>query len=262
MSRFPGIRHDGIMTARVRAPEFQGRNWLNTGGRELKLADVRGKIVLLDFWTFCCINCLHVLDELRPLEQEYGDALVVIGVHSPKFEHERDPQALAAAVERYGVHHPVLDDADMAMWQQYASKAWPTLAVLDPEGYLVASMVERGPRRGTPAPAGRADRHARGEGLPAPRRRAVRPAGRRRNHPALPGQGDRAAERQPARLGLCPPLPRRAGPGRRDPDPPHRHGRARPRGRPGRGGELLRAAGPVPAARRHHAATTWSSRTR
>ncbi|GID95202.1 NHL domain-containing thioredoxin family protein [Amorphoplanes digitatis] len=136
------------MTARVRAPEFQGRNWLNTGGRELKLADVRGKIVLLDFWTFCCINCLHVLDELRPLEQEYGDALVVIGVHSPKFEHERDPQALAAAVERYGVHHPVLDDADMAMWQQYASKAWPTLAVLDPEGYLVASMAGEGHAEG------------------------------------------------------------------------------------------------------------------
>nr|WP_184999322.1 NHL domain-containing thioredoxin family protein [Actinoplanes digitatis] len=137
-----------MMTARVRAPEFQGRNWLNTGGRELKLADVRGKIVLLDFWTFCCINCLHVLDELRPLEQEYGDALVVIGVHSPKFEHERDPQALAAAVERYGVHHPVLDDADMAMWQQYASKAWPTLAVLDPEGYLVASMAGEGHAEG------------------------------------------------------------------------------------------------------------------
>ncbi len=79
------------MTARVRAPELRGRGWLNTGGRELTLADLRGKIVLLDFWTFCCINCLHVLDELRPLEEKYGDALVVIGVHSPKFEHERDP---------------------------------------------------------------------------------------------------------------------------------------------------------------------------
>ncbi|MET8153757.1 NHL domain-containing thioredoxin family protein [Actinoplanes sp. NPDC049668] len=136
------------MNARVRAPEFQGRGWLNTGGRELRLADLRGKVVLLDFWTFCCINCLHVLDELRPLEQEYGDVLVVIGVHSPKFEHERDPEALAAAVERYGVHHPVLDDADMAMWQQYASKAWPTLAVLDPEGYLVASMAGEGHAEG------------------------------------------------------------------------------------------------------------------
>ncbi|GAB1643764.1 NHL domain-containing thioredoxin family protein [Krasilnikovia sp. MM14-A1259] len=133
---------------RVRAPELKGRAWLNTGGRALSLQDLRGRVVLLDFWTFCCINCLHVLDELRPLEQRYGDTLVVIGVHSPKFEHERDPQALAAAVERYGVSHPVLDDADMLMWQQYAAKAWPTLAVIDPEGYLVASMAGEGHAEG------------------------------------------------------------------------------------------------------------------
>jgi thiol-disulfide isomerase/thioredoxin len=136
------------MTARVRAPELKGRGWLNTGGRDLTLADLRGKVVLLDFWTFCCINCLHVLDELRPLEEKYGDALVVIGVHSPKFEHERDPQALAAAVERYGVHHPVVDDGDMHLWQQYAAKAWPTLAVIDPTGYLVASMAGEGHAEG------------------------------------------------------------------------------------------------------------------
>ncbi|MEV4640779.1 NHL domain-containing thioredoxin family protein [Actinoplanes sp. NPDC049548] len=136
------------MTARVRAPELRGRSWLNTGGRELKLADLRGRVCVLDFWTFCCINCLHVLDELRPLEEKYGDALVVIGVHSPKFEHERDPDALAAAVERYGVHHPVLDDADMVMWQQYAAKAWPTLSVIDPEGYVVASMAGEGHAEG------------------------------------------------------------------------------------------------------------------
>jgi thiol-disulfide isomerase/thioredoxin len=135
-------------TARVRAPELRGRGWLNTGGKDLTLADLRGKIVLLDFWTFCCINCLHVLDELRPLEEKYGDALVVIGVHSPKFEHERDPRALAAAVERYGVHHPVVDDGDMHLWQQYAAKAWPTLAVVDPTGYLVASMAGEGHAEG------------------------------------------------------------------------------------------------------------------
>ncbi|MFG1607211.1 NHL domain-containing thioredoxin family protein [Actinoplanes sp. NPDC049265] len=133
---------------RVRAPELRGRAWLNTGGEPVTLADLRGKIVLLDFWTFCCINCLHVLDELRPLEQKYGDVLVVIGVHSPKFEHERDPEALAAAVERYGVHHPVLDDVDMTTWQQYAAKAWPTLAVIDQQGYLVASMAGEGHAEG------------------------------------------------------------------------------------------------------------------
>ncbi|HZN71969.1 MAG TPA: NHL domain-containing thioredoxin family protein [Micromonosporaceae bacterium] len=129
---------------RVRAPELRGRGWLNTGGRQLALADLRGKIVLLDFWTFCCINCLHVLDELRPLEEAYADVLVVVGVHSPKFEHERDPEALAAAVERYGVTHPVLDDPELITWQQYTAKAWPTLSVVDPEGYLVASMAGEG----------------------------------------------------------------------------------------------------------------------
>jgi thiol-disulfide isomerase/thioredoxin len=133
---------------RVRAPELRGRGWLNTGGEDLTLSSLRGRIVLLDFWTFCCINCLHVIDELRPLEEKYADVLVVIGVHSPKFEHERDPDALAAAVERYGVHHPVLDDPDLTTWGQYAARAWPTLAVVDPEGYLVATMAGEGHAEG------------------------------------------------------------------------------------------------------------------
>ncbi|GGM47707.1 hypothetical protein GCM10012275_18450 [Longimycelium tulufanense] len=123
--------------ARVRAPELVGRGWLNTGGRSYELGDFRGRVVLLDFWTFCCINCLHVLDELRPLEAEFADVLVTIGVHSPKFAHEADPGALAAAVERYEVHHPVLDDPELTTWQSYAVKAWPTLVVVDPEGYVV-----------------------------------------------------------------------------------------------------------------------------
>lgn len=134
--------------ARVRAPELKGRAWLNTGGKELSIKDLRGKIVLLDFWTFCCINCLHVIDELRPLEDKYADVLVVIGVHSPKFEHEKDPAALAAAVERYGVRHPVLDDPGLLMWRQFAAKAWPTLNVIDPEGYVVATMAGEGHAEG------------------------------------------------------------------------------------------------------------------
>jgi len=131
-------------TARVRAPELRGRGWLNTGGRALSLADLRGKVVLLDFWTFCCINCLHVLDELRPLEERYADVLVTVGVHSPKFEHEADPAALAAAVERYEVHHPVLDDPDLVTWAAYTARAWPTLVVVDPEGYVVAQVSGEG----------------------------------------------------------------------------------------------------------------------
>lgn len=132
---------------RVRASELAGRGWLNTGGRDLSLADLRGKVVLLDFWTFCCINCLHVLDELRELEEAYRDVLVVVGVHSPKFVHEADPVALAAAVERYEVRHPVLDDPDLITWSAYTARAWPTLVVIDPEGYVVAHMAGEGHRR-------------------------------------------------------------------------------------------------------------------
>ena len=133
---------------RVRAPELVGRGWLNTGGDPLSLADLRGRVVVLDFWTFCCVNCLHVLDELRPLEARFPDSLVLIGVHSPKFEHEADPEALVAAVERYAVHHPVLDDPDLLTWQAYTAKAWPTLVVIDPEGYVVASMSGEGHAHG------------------------------------------------------------------------------------------------------------------
>ncbi|GAA1977900.1 redoxin domain-containing protein [Isoptericola halotolerans] len=129
---------------RVRASELVGRGWLNTGGREIALADLRGKVVILDFWTFCCLNCLHVLDELRELEESRREELVIVGVHSPKFAHEADPDALAAAVERYDVRHPVLDDPELTTWDAYTARAWPTLVVVDPEGYVVAQMAGEG----------------------------------------------------------------------------------------------------------------------
>ncbi|MFF5673863.1 NHL domain-containing thioredoxin family protein [Streptomyces hygroscopicus] len=131
--------------ARVRAPELIGRGgWLNTGGNALTLADLRGRVVILDFWTFCCVNCLHVLDELRELEEKHRDTVVIIGVHSPKFVHEAEHQAVVDAVERYEVHHPVLDDPELATWKSYAVRAWPTLVVIDPEGYVVAQHAGEG----------------------------------------------------------------------------------------------------------------------
>ncbi|MFI9828244.1 thioredoxin-like domain-containing protein [Streptomyces sp. NPDC051913] len=130
---------------RVRAPELIGKGgWLNTGEKQYSLADLRGRIVILDFWTFCCINCLHVLDELRALEHQHRDTVVVIGVHSPKFVHEAEHAAVVDAVERYGVEHPVLDDPELATWKQYAVRAWPTLVVIDPEGYVVAQHAGEG----------------------------------------------------------------------------------------------------------------------
>lgn len=133
-----------VTAARVRAPELPATGaWFNPATPRT-LASLRGRFVLLDFWTFCCANCLHVLDELRPLEARFADVLTVVGVHSPKFAHERDPRAVAAAIERYGVHHAVINDPELRLWQQYAVKAWPTLVLIDPEGYVVAQAAGEG----------------------------------------------------------------------------------------------------------------------
>jgi len=110
--------------------------WLNTAG-PLQLSDLRGKFVLLDFWTYCCINCMHVLPELAKLEKAYPENLVVIGVHSAKFENERDTQNITEAILRYKIEHPVINDADHAVWSRFNVRAWPTLILIDPEGYAV-----------------------------------------------------------------------------------------------------------------------------
>lgn len=136
---------------RVRAPKLTGRSWINTAVDHEGVSgepDLSGRIVLLDFWTFCCANCLHVLDELREVEAEFADVLVIVGVHSPKFVHEADHDALVAACERYDVRHPVLDDPELTTWKAFAVRAWPTLSVIDPEGYVVAQMSGEGHAHG------------------------------------------------------------------------------------------------------------------
>lgn len=124
---------------------------VNTGGRELAVSPTSAETLLLDFWSLCRVRPWHVLDELRPLEEKYADVLVTIGVHSPKFVHEAEHAAVLAAVERWAaLHHPVLDDPDLETWKQYAVRAWPTLTVVDPEGYVVAQMSGEGtPTRST-----------------------------------------------------------------------------------------------------------------
>lgn len=140
----------GRMTAsnsddvRPRASELTGRGWLNTGGRTLSLDDLAGRVVVLDFWAFCCVNCLHVIEEMRPIEEKWHDELVVVGVHSPKFSFEADPEALAANVARYDVRHPVLDDPALRTWDAYAVRAWPTLVVLDTHGRIAGTMSGEG----------------------------------------------------------------------------------------------------------------------
>src|SRR5438128_11192182 len=102
--------------AAVRAPEFpEGMQWLNTD-KPLRLADLRGKVVLLDFWTYCCINCMHIIPDLTALEQKYAKALVVIGVHSAKSQNEDEVGTIRQAILRYGFQHPVLNDRDFRTW--------------------------------------------------------------------------------------------------------------------------------------------------
>ena len=125
---------------RLDAPDFPaGLEWLNVE-RPLSLADLRGKIVILDFWTACCINCLHVLGDLHRLEEKYPAEIAVIGVHSAKYEAERDTETIRRAILRHGIGHPVVNDRDLAVWNLYGVPAWPTLVLIDPLGKAVGAL--------------------------------------------------------------------------------------------------------------------------
>jgi len=123
----------------VRAPELpRDLVWLNTK-RPLSLRELRGHVVILDFWTYCCINCMHVIPLLDALEERHrGDPLVVIGVHSAKFDEEKDPTNIRDAIARYGLHHPVVVDQNMKVWNDFAIRSWPTLVVIRPDGTIAA----------------------------------------------------------------------------------------------------------------------------
>lgn len=129
---------------RVPAPELAGGTaWLNVS-KPLALADLKGKVVLLDFWTYCCINCMHIIPDLKKLEAKYPRELVIIGVHSAKFENEREAENIRQAILRYEIEHPVVNDSNFAIWDAYGARAWPTLVLIDPEGNIVGSDTGEG----------------------------------------------------------------------------------------------------------------------
>ena len=133
-----------MITGRVRAPEISTRHgWLNTD-KAYKLADFRGKIVLLDFWTLGCINCQHIIPDLNRLEAEYPEELVVIGVHSAKFDAEKTQHAIRKAILKFGIKHPVVNDAGFEIWRQYAINAWPTVTLIDPNGNVIGQKAGEG----------------------------------------------------------------------------------------------------------------------
>ena len=120
-----------------RAPSLEGgAGWINTSG-PIDLKDLHGKFVLLDFWTYCCINCMHIMPELKRLEHAFPNNLVVIGVHTAKFEAEHDSKNIAEAVQRYEIEHPVVNDPRLAIWTRFTVGSWPTLVLIDPDGYVI-----------------------------------------------------------------------------------------------------------------------------
>ena len=122
-----------------------GTGWLNTAA-PISMKDLRGKIVLFDFWTYCCINCMHVLPDLKKLEEKYPNELVVIGVHSAKFDNEKVSDNIRNAIMRHGIQHPVVNDSEMIIWRKFGVRAWPTLALVDPQGRFLGSRGGEGNR--------------------------------------------------------------------------------------------------------------------
>lgn len=156
---------------RLPAPPFEGGiEWVNTA-EPVKLADFRGRFVLLDFWTFCCINCMQELPEIKKLEEAFPNELVVIGVHSAKFAGEQDSQNIREAVLRYEIEHPVVNDAEMAIWRSYGARSWPTLVLIDPAGDVVWAASGERTHKEMKAVIDRGLPYYRGKGLlmPGPR---------------------------------------------------------------------------------------------
>jgi thiol-disulfide isomerase/thioredoxin len=124
-----------------------GKGWINT---EVPLSDemLKGHVVLVDFWTYCCINCIHVIPDLKFLEEKYKDQpFIVVGVHSGKFDHEKDPANIRAAVMRYTIEHPVVVDSDFNIWKRFGTNSWPTVALIDSTGKPIGKVSGEGHRQ-------------------------------------------------------------------------------------------------------------------
>ncbi|NOY66946.1 MAG: redoxin domain-containing protein, partial [Gammaproteobacteria bacterium] len=133
--------------ARIRAPELPDTlQWINTN-EPVKLADLRGKVVLLNLWTAGCINCMHTLDDLHYLDNKYRDKLAVISIHSPKFPRNQQVESVVKAVNRYHIKHPVAQDSIKRVWTKYAIKSWPSIVIIDAEGYVVGCLRGVGRRK-------------------------------------------------------------------------------------------------------------------
>ena len=136
---------DEIFTRITKAQNFpDGYDWINVD-EPLSLEKLKGQIIVLDFWTYCCINCMHMLPAVAALEKKYEDKPVVfIGVHSAKFFNEQDKKNIENAVARYEISHPVVVDRSMSIWRKYDVSGWPTIIIMDPNGTIVYKQSGEG----------------------------------------------------------------------------------------------------------------------
>ena len=135
-------------SSNVHAPELvPNMGWLNTTGPLRLSHELKGQVVLLDFWTYACINCMHILPDLAYLEDKYkNQPFQVIGVHSAKFKNESSSANIEEAIKRYGIRHPVVVDKQMAIWEKYSVHSWPTFILIDSRGYVVGETSGEGQR--------------------------------------------------------------------------------------------------------------------
>ncbi|OLL28047.1 thioredoxin [Burkholderia sp. SRS-W-2-2016] len=132
------------LAAASTAPEFTGiSQWLNS--EPLKLQQLRGKVVLVDFWTYSCINCANTLPYVKSWNQKYKDqGLTVIGVHTPEYPFERDTGNVKTAIKRLGITYPVAQDNQYATWNAYNNQYWPAFYLIDKKGQIVYSHFGEG----------------------------------------------------------------------------------------------------------------------
>lgn len=138
----PTPTEDAQVPAAVEFPP--SADWVNTG-MPLSMDELRGRFVLLDFWTYGCVNCYHMIPQLNALHERYDGRLVVVGVHSAKFSHEGESENILEAVSRYDIRYPVLNDSEMILWSAYGVPGWPTIVLIDPEGSIVGGTVGEWP---------------------------------------------------------------------------------------------------------------------
>ncbi len=140
----PAMAQSVGVSANQSAPEFTGiDNWLNS--QPLTLQQLRGKVVLVDFWTYSCINCIHTLPHVENWYGKYKDqGLTVIGVHTPEYPFERDTKNVKSAIARFGIRYPVAQDNSYATWNAWGNEYWPAVYLIDRHGHVVYSHFGEG----------------------------------------------------------------------------------------------------------------------